>query len=189
MKKLLIIASALTVACSVQAASFVWGFTSDEIVGPTDAYNDGGYLSGGSALLYLGTVTASENAFSGYSADKLLATGGQNGDYTFGTAAAGTKVSSANLSETTAGQAYTLVLLADSGVTTLDGYEGYYILAPGSSTQGVNPMDDTDTWGVFQNSTAYAAGNWSKMESVPEPTSGLLMLLGMAGLALRRRRV
>lgn len=29
------------------------------------------------------------------------------------------------------------------------------------------------------------AGAWS---SVPEPTSGLLMLLGMAGLALRRRR-
>lgn len=30
------------------------------------------------------------------------------------------------------------------------------------------------------------AGNWA---AVPEPTSGLLMLLGMAGLALRRRHV
>lgn len=28
-----------------------------------------------------------------------------------------------------------------------------------------------------------------KVESVPEPTSGLLMLLGMAGLALKRKRV
>ena len=34
---------------------------------------------------------------------------------------------------------------------------------------------------------AYAAGGWYAT-SVPEPTSGLLMLLGIAGLALRRRR-
>lgn len=31
-------------------------------------------------------------------------------------------------------------------------------------------------------------GTWSAVSSVPEPTSGLLMLLGMAGLALRRKR-
>ena len=40
---------------------------------------------------------------------------------------------------------------------------------------------------VGGNQSAYAnnPANWS---AVPEPTSGLLMLLGMAGLALRRRR-
>ena len=32
------------------------------------------------------------------------------------------------------------------------------------------------------------ASNWTATTTVPEPTSGLLMLLGMAGLALRRRR-
>ena len=30
--------------------------------------------------------------------------------------------------------------------------------------------------------------SWQSAEVIPEPTSGLLMLLGMAGLALRRRR-
>ena len=34
-------------------------------------------------------------------------------------------------------------------------------------------------------SSAISSGTWS---AVPEPTSGLLMLLGMAGLALRRKR-
>ena len=33
-----------------------------------------------------------------------------------------------------------------------------------------------------------AATVWTQASSIPEPTSGVLMLLGMAGLALRRRR-
>ena len=38
------------------------------------------------------------------------------------------------------------------------------------------------------NSTNWAGSGWKKIETVPEPTSGLLLLLGVAGLALRRRR-
>lgn len=40
---------------------------------------------------------------------------------------------------------------------------------------------------VFGSVTGTTATAWSTA-AVPEPTSGLLMLLGMAGLALRRRR-
>ena len=41
----------------------------------------------------------------------------------------------------------------------------------------------------FDLSSSATASNWTSLGSpVPEPTSGLLMLLGMAGLALRRRR-
>ena len=35
---------------------------------------------------------------------------------------------------------------------------------------------------------AKPAGNFTVVEAAPEPTSGLLLLLGVAGLALRRRR-
>ena len=54
-----------------------------------------------------------------------------------------------------------------------------------------NTGKDTFTWaagtygGLAGTDTAGSKGAWSV---VPEPTSGLLMLLGMAGLALRRKR-
>lgn len=41
---------------------------------------------------------------------------------------------------------------------------------------------------VFKNATSFGSAGWYTTEAVPEPTSGLLMLLGMAGLALRRKR-
>lgn len=39
----------------------------------------------------------------------------------------------------------------------------------------------------WAGASSFAGAGWYT-QSVPEPTSGLLMLLGMAGLALRRRR-
>ena len=45
----------------------------------------------------------------------------------------------------------------------------------------------TITFGNMASATQNAS-NWVGTSPVPEPTSGLLMLLGMAGLALRRRR-
>lgn len=42
-------------------------------------------------------------------------------------------------------------------------------------------------WGS-QSTASQAAGAWGSVSDVPEPTSGLLMLIGMAGLALRRKR-
>jgi len=50
--------------------------------------------------------------------------------------------------------------------------------ALGTGAQNLN-------WG---NQSAYTNPSYGHWSAVPEPTSGLLMLIGLAGLALRRRR-
>ena len=50
-----------------------------------------------------------------------------------------------------------------------------------------NEADGDGTLTIDLSSGAGVAGVWT--QAVPEPTSGLLLLLGVAGLALRRRRV
>ena len=64
-------------------------------------------------------------------------------------------------------------IMGNAGYVTLESAQNKEVSAMGTFIGG----DGT-------SATSYATG-WA---AVPEPTSGLLMLLGMAGLALRRRR-
>ena len=71
-------------------------------------------------------------------------------------------------------------------------YDFYIVLTEGdkqftSTTKSISAVETgsaTINFGSLKTATQ-TAGNWA---AVPEPTSGLLMLLGMAGLALRRKR-
>ena len=192
MKKLMMIASSLAVACSVHAASMVWGFGSSDIMDSTGQYM--GDAVQGVAYLYLGTVTSDGKAFDTSSAT-FVAQGGQNADYTFG---ASEPVENAKVTSTAAGQAYSLILVEDNG-KDIASYDGNYILVNGMSQAGKDPMSG-DTWAIFTDFTAYGASDWSTMTAgggggggggqggIPEPTSGLLLLVGGAMLALRRKQ-
>ena len=184
MKKLMVLASAIVMACSLQAASFTWGFLSDSIIAPGGGAD--AYLEGGTAFLYLGTVSASESAFD-FGSAQLLATASQDADYyNFGAFDSTNPASSDLLTSTAAGQAYTLILV-NKEISSLAGYEGDYILVNGTSGEDTDPMSG-NKWATMVDTTAYQGNQWSTMAAVPEPTSGLLLLLGMAGLALRRKQ-
>ena len=62
----------------------------------------------------------------------------------------------------------------------------YFMTASKAGTIPANGANFNLAFGTFasQVSTAGSSGGWV---AVPEPTSGLLMLLGMAGLALKRK--
>ena len=183
MKKLMTAAAVLAFGCVAHAANFTWGFYSDSIIKIGGGSDD--YLSGGTAFLYLGIVTASDTAFNLNNAT-FLASAGQSDNYDFGVFDSNNPASSEALTSTAKNQAFTLILV-DKSVASLDGYEGHYIITSGlKSEEGTDPQTGA-TWCVFIDTTAYSGSVWSTMP-VPEPTSGLLLFLGMAGLALKRKR-
>ena len=54
------------------------------------------------------------------------------------------------------------------------------VSAPNTAYSGVDTK--------FKTSASFSGASWNTISAVPEPTSGLLLLLGVAGLALRRKR-
>jgi hypothetical protein len=84
----------------------------------------------------------------------------------------------------TAGNYYTMVIWDQQNENFGVGAVVQGALDPTPGATGLTDM-------VFDNATGINIdndGTYSGIVAVPEPTSGLLMLVGLAGLALRRRR-
>ena len=181
MKKLIIMAAVVCVATFAQAATFIWGSSGGEWYD-----QNGDEMYGGTAFLYLGTVTASDTAFNTSAATFITSGGFDDNQWVYGNVDTDNLTSSDLVTSVDAGQAYSIVLV-NKAVSTLDGFEGEYTILTGSSARGELPGATVSYYADFSN-TAAPVTTSSTMGAVPEPTSGILLLLGMAGLALKRKR-
>ena len=174
MKKMIIAAATIALAVVAQAATVKWSanniYTSDA-GSTTKAGNT--YL----ALCYVGDATTMESVIAQIKAGDEAAISG----------AATTKTLTSGLLSSSAygdfGQGETISVFAIIlDAKTVADANNYMVLDAQSYTFGSAGEAKQIAWG------SQAANTWQSTAAVPEPTSGLLMLVGLAGLALRRRR-
>ena len=171
MKKLLIAIAAIATATAVHAAAYQWS-------GTLNAYDWNNDIAGqGNVVFTIGGTTFGAIAFDA------------NGDAAFGeySVNAGDTIkvvaTLTNFSDGSGVVEYSTVFsqaFIDSYASPDDALLNVRQSIDGAVNAGVG--------GGGLDFTASAAANGFSPASVPEPTSGLMLLLGMAGLALKRKR-
>ena len=187
MKKLMIALATVAMAAGVQAAAWQWSSSSAAVTpGGSDP------LSGANIYLFFGYDSSS----AANTAKGELLTSLRAGNEISGYSQSAT-LNSSGMLETTAftgpeGKKYAFaVILADDAAGNSYMFQSANKNATAADVGTANlPFDISSTTLKDITTTGTGAGWYMFKEgsAVPEPTSGLLMLLGVAGLALRRRR-
>lgn len=188
MKKLVIALAVAAIGIAANAASYTWSTTGRLYDGSGNAGADY-YVSGSTAYLMFTSVVSQGDLVESFLANASTAqstvTSKNIASTTVGPEG---KISSTASYDTTAEhQAYFVIFNGDKMYVSGTVVASYDALNP----TGVNGIafgaQTTPSKATFDDSTTtYAGAGW--YQSAPEPTSGLLLLLGMAGLALKRKR-
>ena len=185
MKKLMIVAAVALCAAYANAAAFTWQATADLTTDGTTVATASAMNGGTFALLYLGNDSTKID----WSKGSVVDTASPSFVSTMGKTSAKTSKSfSFSMDDYGNGDIF--------GVVFKDSTEKLYYLQTGASgnmspTYTISGLDNDNSQlanfnfasSAFSISTAPSAA-----VAVPEPTSALLLVLGMAGLALRRKR-
>lgn len=169
MKKIIIMVSAVVIGAIAQAASVTWNATAASTILP-----DGSTANGVIAYLFEGSLDMAtlDAAIKAGTWDATAETGYL---YTKNTSSAGaimqTKIG------TFENETVTFSMVIFDAATVADA--GFYKYAE------VRDVTFTTANKTAAFASSLQSATW---QAVPEPTSGLLMLVGVAGLALRRRR-
>lgn len=186
MKKLIVAMAAIASAICAQAYNVNWGATNVRVP-----------IADNLAIDQTGIVTTSANAQFAAGALSIelywvASDGTHNYIDTFATTGNGA-VSAQTIAAGTDAPLYQ-AMLADHGSAWKP---EYYMTATYTVAEGVYTYEGTavatkalsalGTGNILATANLNNAGSWSYAANIPEPTSGLLLLLGMAGLALKRK--
>ena len=182
MKKLMVVLAAVAMAACAQAAQVKWQVAAAPTFtgqGLTD-HNGAAFTGTGYLILAADAATAAANL----AKDGTLGvtTYGQNTTWSALSGGMDSAIASDNTLSPAAAVPFAVVLLQE------DGDDLWYKVSTASDP--VKPSTDLvgSPADVAFTAGTHFAGAWNSYSAVPEPTSGLLLLLGVAGLALKRKR-
>ena len=170
MKKLMILLAAIATAVVCNAASVKWA---SGAVYKTDGVTK----VGKGATDYLVTI----NFFSDAAGTEAVT--GLTGDLSADTSGTGSKYSGFVDGFAANKDYYAQIVITTSGYEAKSEVAKFTTQATGDTN-----LNFSDGSGFAAGFTGFSTANAGAWQAVPEPTSGLLLLLGMAGLALRRKR-
>ena len=192
MKKLLTAAAIAIAAIKLNAASVVWQATKGALY---DGAGTPSKITSGSAYLMFVTSSYTQSdlldAFIAANGDATatLASMSSSGAMATGAGAIGSSNSrpaGTGTYDLSADATAYFVVFNDGKMYVSYTTDALYDSVTGEATASFTMALTSISKTTLDASAGYsAAGSWY---AVPEPTSGLLMILGMAGLALRRRR-
>jgi len=175
MKKLLIAAAMVCAAAFAQAATVNWGVSGVK--------NSSGATptAGWAVMAFYTEVGAGSAAIEAAIASKTagsLAFDTKSLTVSFGAGKYGpADVTAAGITDTSKNYDFYFVVFNDADATKATEY----------AIVSAQNVEYSSMAGKFSAAGNFSSATWQPA-AVPEPTSGLLMLLGVAGLALRRRR-
>ena len=178
MKKVIVFAAGLLLAAVTHGASVGWSLAG------------AGNYAGDKYMFFV----VGQNGADLATISALLDAGESLDGYAFGSGTV-TANGLANVAATASGKSLdagtyeSFYVIFDSASPT-SGESKYTIISGGANQTKTATATTSALTFVAGNQSSYLndAANWRSYGSIPEPTSGLLMLVGLAGLALRRRR-